>query len=285
LSVQRSSAPVWALRRAARWGVELCRGTALDVVEALAGRRRPLTPPRRLWHLIGSPFMDFHKSGEDFRDFLVANGLKPDHRVLDVGCGLGRLAIALTDYLGPDGAYEGFDIMPAAIRWCRRITAAHPNFRFQLVDLHSDRYHRSGGGQASRFVFPYPDASFDYVTLASVFTHLMPADMRNYLAEIARVLKPGGRCSISWFLLTPEVRVALQAGNSLYSFSHAGEGYWAEDAQLPEAAIAFDQAEVLALYDALGFDIVGHFPGLWPRERLTSQDIVIAAKRGQNIVG
>lgn len=278
MSPRRYSLPVWAARRAARWTLELCRGTALDALEALAGRRRPLTPPRRLWHLIGSRSMDFHGSGAEFRDFLIQNGLQPGHKVLDVGCGLGRLAVALTGYLDADGAYEGFDIMPTAIRWCRHITAAHPNFRFRLVDLQSDRYHRSGAAPASRFVFPYPDDSFDFVVLASVFTHLLPADIKNYLAEIARVLRPGGRCSISWFLLTPQTRKALAAGNSLYSFAHAGDGYWAEDPLLPEAAIAFDEAGVLALYDALGFDIAARFPGLWPGAPISSQDIVIAAK-------
>lgn len=279
MSAPRYNRPLWAARRFARWGLEVVRGTALDLADALGGRRRPLTPPRRLFYLIGSPKLDFHGSGADFRDFLVQNGLKPGDRVLDVGCGLGRLGVALTGYLDETGSYDGFDIMPPVIRWARRITAAHPNFRFKLVNLQSDRYRLGGAGEASRFTFPYPDASFDYVTLASVFTHLLPQDMRNYLAEIARVMKPGARCAISWFLLTDAARAAIERGGALYEFRHAGDGYWAEDPKLPEAAIAFDEAVILALYDQLGFDIVARYPGLWSGAKIGSQDVVVAVKR------
>ncbi|MET0271396.1 MAG: class I SAM-dependent methyltransferase [Phenylobacterium sp.] len=279
MSTPRYSRPFWAMRRFARLGIELARGTAWDLADSLRGRREPLTPPRRLFHLIGSPNLKFHASGQEFRDFLIQNGLEPQHRLLDVGCGLGRLAVALMGYLDNGGSYDGFDIMPPTIRWCRRITDADPRFRFKLVDLHSDRYHPGGEAQASRFVFPYRDNTFDFVVLGSVFTHLLPDDMRNYLAEIARVTKPGGRCVISWYLLTPEAREAAARGAGLYSFAHAGDGYWAEDPKLPEAAIAFDEAEIMTLYDRLGFEVGARYPGLWSGAKVGSQDVVVAQKR------
>lgn len=66
-------------------------------------------------------------------------GLTAGEDVLDVGCGSGRVALPLISILGPDGSYEGFDVVPEAVAWSRRrITAAHPNFRFQLADVHSD---------------------------------------------------------------------------------------------------------------------------------------------------
>jgi SAM-dependent methyltransferase len=268
-----------ALRRWGRAAYEAGRGGVLDCADWAAGRRLPLTPPRRLWPLVTHSGNDFHASGQAFRDFLVANGLRPDHHLLDVGCGIGRLAVALTGYLTPQGAYDGFDIMPVAIRWCRRISARHPNFGFRLVDLKSDRYRPSGAAAASGFTFPYPDGGFDFVVLSSVFTHMLPPDMENYLGEIARVLKPGGRCVISYYLMTPDRRAAADQGLGAFSFRHRGAGYWAEVAELPEAALAYDEADVLAAFQARGLALVARFEGEWARAPIQSQDVLVAEKR------
>jgi SAM-dependent methyltransferase len=268
-----------SLRRWGRAAYEIGRGELLDAVERLARRHAPLTPPRRLWHLVTVSGKDFHRTGAEFRDFLIANGLQPHHRILDVGCGIGRLAVALTGYLTREGAYEGFDIMPVAIRWCRRIAERQPNFSFQLVDLKSDRYRPEGGRRAADFVFPYPDASFDFVVLSSVFTHMLPADMRNYLGEIARVLKPGGRAVISYYLMTPERRAILDAGGpAAFTFRHAAEGYWAEFAAQPEAAIAFDEAAVLRGFAERGLSLRARFGGEWVGTPEQAQDVLVAEK-------
>jgi SAM-dependent methyltransferase len=276
-SLKRALPP--AVRQLGRTAYEFARGSLVDAAEWAAGRRRPLTPPRRLWHLIGSGRMDFRGSGDLLREWLIAQGMTPDDHVLDVGCGLGRLAVALTGYLSPRGAYDGFDIMPPVIGWCRRAFAGYPNFRFQLVDVKSRRYRKGGAAQASGFVFPYAEASFDLVFLGSVFTHLMPDDMRNYLAEVARVMKPGGRCVISYYLISPERRAEIERGGGALSFRHAGEGYWAEDAALPEAAIAYDDGEIAALFEANGLQIVARYDGQWASAPIHSQDVLVAAKR------
>lgn len=221
---------------------------------------------------------DFHDTGADFRQFLISRGLQPNHRVLDVGCGIGRLAVALTAYLSTEGSYEGFDIMPVAIRWCRNITARYPNFGFQLADVHSDRYHPKGRVKADAYSFPYPDDSFDFVVLGSVFSHMLPNDLSRYLAEIARVLKPGGRTVISGYLLNDRKRALVSAERSAATFSHAGPGYWAEYAELPEAAIAYDEDWMLALYDRCGLTVIESIDGVWVTTKAQGQDILIATK-------
>jgi SAM-dependent methyltransferase len=66
-------------------------------------------------------------------------GLRPDGRILDVGCGLGPLALGLPDYLNADGRYEGFDIVKAGIEWCQHeITSRFANFHFKLADVHTN---------------------------------------------------------------------------------------------------------------------------------------------------
>jgi SAM-dependent methyltransferase len=265
--------------RAARAAYDVVHGGALDLADSLTGRRRPLTPPRRLWHLVTGRSNTFHESGEELRGFLISQGLQPEHRVLDVGCGIGRLAVPLTAYLNASGGYEGFDIMPQAIRWCQRINAAYPNFRFQLADVHSDRYHPRGQVKASEYVFPYESGSFDFVVLGSVFSHMFPADLSNYLSEIARVMKPGGKAVISCYLLNARKREAIAAGGGVFTFTHPGPGYWAEFAELPEAAIAYEEDWMLALYDRCGLEVVENREGVWATQLVQGQDVVISVKR------
>jgi SAM-dependent methyltransferase len=283
-SLQRSPRGLWLgpLRPLAKTGLttvmEFARGRVCDVKDLLAGPQRPLTPPRRLWELVTASSNDFHASGENFRDLLVTQGLQPHHRVLDVGCGIGRLAVPLTAYLSPAGGYEGFDIMPVAIRWCQRITRAFPNFRFQLADVHSDRYHPRGQVEARDYRFPYPGESFDFVALGSVFSHMLPADLSNYLREIARVLRPGGRAVVSCYLLNDDKRRAIAAGRGAFSFAHPGPGYWAEFPDLPEAAVAYEEDWMLALYAASGLKVVDNQPGVWATQPIQGQDMIISQK-------
>src|SRR5262245_36962242 len=62
-------------------------------------------------------------------------GLKPSHRFLDVGCGIGRMALPLSDYL-ENGMYYGFDITEEKIGYCRTTVGRKlPDFVFQHADI------------------------------------------------------------------------------------------------------------------------------------------------------
>jgi len=180
-----------------------------------------LIPPQKLIELIGSTSAEhFVHLGKHFFDIFQKHAdLKPTDRVLDVGCGCGRMAVPLTAYL-TTGSYEGFDIVPELIDWCKQnITPRFPNFKFQMMDLYSSAYNRTAKKKASELKFPYPDASFDLTFLTSVFTHMLPDDMGGYTREIARTLKPGGRAVITFFILnadsmrlkdTPESKIKMK---------------------------------------------------------------------------
>jgi len=173
----------------------------IDLRLWLTGKAEKDLPPLRLRD-VGAG--DFRRIGEDLATLLVRHGLKPEHRVLDVGCGVGRVALPLTRFI-TSGTYDGFDIVKRWIRWCRRhITPAHPNFRFTHANIHNSHYNRRGV-TASQFRFPYEDAAFDFVFATSVFTHLDPAAARNYLREALRVLRPGGTLLATFFLLDDDV--------------------------------------------------------------------------------
>ena len=101
-----------------------------DIVSYLAGKRDPLMPPKRM---IFTGAEDYKKEGETFlKYFTELGGLKPGDKVLDAGCGIGRMAVPLAGYLNRNGGYEGFDIVLDGIVWCKKkITTKFPNFHFQ----------------------------------------------------------------------------------------------------------------------------------------------------------
>src|SRR5258707_14782804 len=81
--------------------------------------------PWQTWHNVGAG--DFHAVGDNLLDTLVTHaGLEPDDRVLDIGCGSGRVARPLAAYLSPTGGYLGFAVSRRAILGCRRRLAATP---------------------------------------------------------------------------------------------------------------------------------------------------------------
>ena len=104
-------------------------------------------PPRRLRAQISPLWFDFKESGNDQLEFLVELcGLQPTDHVLDIGCGVGRLAVPLTRYLNSEGRYDGFDVIPHLIDWCdTEIGAKHENFRFHVADVFSSTNTIEGG--------------------------------------------------------------------------------------------------------------------------------------------
>lgn len=254
--------------------------SASDRAELLSGRRDPLTPPKRMWASVTSPDLDFKEQGEGLRLFLTEKcGLRPHETVLDVGCGIGRNAVPL---IGRVGEYYGFDIMPDAVRWCQKnISKRYPNFHFHLADVYNEAYNPGGKSPASLYRFPYADGKFDLVFLVSVFTHMLYADMENYLSEIARVLRPGGRCAISFFILNEESRRQVTAGQGAFNFRVKLDGCYAESAEKPEWAIAYDEGVVRGLYGRHGLTIKEPIQyGTWPSSKEQVQDIVVAYKAG-----
>ena len=227
---------------------------------------------------------DFRVVGNEFlRYFIELGRLMRDDHVLDVGCGLGRMALPLIDYLDPaKGRYIGFDVDKQAIRWCqRRISLRYPNFRFQHADIFNRFYHRSGRVDGAIYHFPYGEESFDFVISTSVFTHMLPPDVENYLTEIARVLRPGGRCLMTFFLLNPESVGLMNSGHSKLNLSHNCGTYRLLNPKIPEAAIAHNEGKVRDWCSTHGLSIVEpvHYGSWCGRPRyLSYQDVIIGEK-------
>ena len=228
---------------------------------------------------------EYWKKGEDYLQlFIKLCDLTPDSSILDVGCGVGRMAIPLTKYLSEKGSYDGFDIVPRWIEWCQKeITSRYPNFHFITADIYNGNYNPDGRVTASRYRFPYESGTFDLVFLTSVFTHMLPKDMENYLKEVARVLKIGARCLITFFLLNEEAESLIQAGlaRKNRNFKHKGDGYKTYRQDRPESAIAYEEEYVRGLYRKFGLTIEEPiYYGSWcgRKKHLRGQDIVVAIK-------
>lgn len=250
-----------------------------DTLGLLLGQRDPLIPPGRLM-FVGAG--DFCEVGQEFlRHFIDLAQLKPDEAVLDVGCGVGRMALALTQYLNADARYEGFDIVQKGIEWSQtNISRRHNNFHFTFADVFNANYNPRGKTRTCQYSFPYSDGSFDFVFLTSVFTHMFPDDLEHYLSEIARVTKKGGRCLITFFLLNAESLDLINQKKSSQDFTYVAHRYRTIDLTNPERAIAFDESFVRTLFSRYGFDLQTVRYGSWcGRETyLSYQDIVVATK-------
>ncbi len=248
----------------------------LDTWEAAIGQRDNLTPPRGIIYT-GSG--DFKADGERTLRHLVALcGLQPTHHVLDIGSGIGRLAVPLTRFLSTTSTYEGFDVVKKGVDWCREhITTRFPNFNFQYIPVGNDLY-RKGGRKATEFRFPYEDNRFDLVISNSVFTHIVLDEVDNYLGEIQRVLKPEGTCYATFFLYDEKTTWPEE-----FDFPFDQGKYRLMDQEVKSANVAFDENFLLHELAAKKQLSVRHlFHGSWrglPKQDCKEfQDIVVFQK-------
>jgi SAM-dependent methyltransferase len=244
------------------------------------GRDESLTPPRGLAFVGGG---DFERTGREFLDYFTGiGGLEPGHDVLDVGCGIGRMAVPLLDYLDADGSYAGFDVGREMVRWCqKRITARRADFEFTWAPVYNRKYNPFGTTSGADYRFPYPDDSFDFVFATSLFTHLMLPDAAHYLREIERVLRPTGKCLLTFFVLRPEALAEIEAGRVSLDFRHPIEGGRTIDPREPEAATGFEVPTLEGMFADASLAVEPPIRyGRWANapDGLAGQDIVVASR-------
>ena len=140
---------------------------------------------------------------------------------------------------------------------------------------------------STEFRFPYESESFDLVFLSSVFTHMRAPDVRHYLDEIHRVLRPGGRCLTSCFLLNEESTPLVQAGKGEIPLVHPAEECFVKDPELPEDAVGFEERNLREWIKDRDFIMKGTYYGNWcDRPKFTSfQDILVFQKRPNGWAG
>lgn len=229
---------------------------------------------------------DFRVGGREFANYLVRlGGLRSSDRVLDVGCGTGRVAVPLLGYLD-SGSYEGLDVHPEVVRWCEaNIAWRSPAFRFQAVPVQSDWFNPWGSEAASEFTFPFPDSEFDFVFAVSLFTHLLAPATERYLSEFARVLNPGGRWLMTVFLVPadgippPSPDWPTPPGWDPPRFHHQVDGSRILDPHNPERAVAHKEEWLVPAIARTGLTLRHVHRGYWPgRNGLSYQDMIIGER-------
>ena len=195
----------------------------------------------------------FVESGRAEAKRLIASlGLSPASKVVEIGSGLGRLAIGLLQEAGRV-EYWGFDANALWIAWCRKhIEPRHPSYRFIHVDVANELYNPTGATLGDRFRFPLADAHADIVYMWGVFTNMRLDDARVYVRETGRLLRHGGRAFLTAFV---ESNVPAESINP--------PGYVDYACTLPLHVVRYDQDVLFSMFAEAGLTVehFGHHAG------------------------
>jgi SAM-dependent methyltransferase len=212
---------------------------------------------------------------------MVEEGLTEQSDILDFGCGVGRVALPLTQFLAPEASYFGIDINLSAISWCHEnITQKYPNFEFAVVNAANRHYgNRFEYGQSAMrdagLPLP-PSRQFDAIVATSLFTHLLWTDVEYYIEHAALHLKEGGFFYSTWFLINADARAGIEAGRSSFDFDLAtGSRTFTLRNKAYSEAIAHDADALLDL--AASHGLVPRRPpqwGGWSRQE-PGQDTIV----------
>ncbi len=170
--------------------------------------------------------------------------------IIELGVGCGRRAMHMRDFEAHGeryaGSYLGIDIDGEALAWDR----ANFDERFEFAQsTQASSVYRNELESDVRFQIPRPDGSVDFMFAGSVFSHLLEDAARDYLTEAARVLKPGARLVFSCFCLDLDNRKMGER----YTFGHQIGLAYVESLAQPEAAVAYDSADIKGLVTEAGF--------------------------------
>ena len=226
---------------------------------------------------------NFEEVGQEFfQYFSNFCNIKPSSKILDIGSGMGRMAIPFSKFLNGSGVYEGFDVFKSGVDWSQKnITTTHTNFHFTHVDVYNKEYNPNGKISTTKFIFPYKDNYFDVVFATSVFTHLLPLDLPKYFSEIFRVLKPNGICFLTFLLLNKESNELIQNKKSHISFEHFEDEYALMIHDVPEHTIAYNENYIRSIHEINNLELLDPiFYGSWCGRNnfLSFQDIIISKK-------
>jgi len=252
-----------------------------------------LLPPVELMRTEGIDVLEeWFRWAEEWSMLLRIYGrIRRESAVLEIGCGLGRIAFPLRYVLSARGTYDGFELCEPKVRFLNEAFASrYQNFRFRWADIKNTWYNPRGSLDASSYVFEYPDEAFNVVFAASVFTHALPEVTSRYFKEIRRVMRPDGRAVLSFFLLDNYERGRqrpLGFARSSFDFDHTygefGDRFATSNPGNPEEMTAYRLNFLRAMAADADLELLGEpLPGLWSAVSPTwvgAQDVLVLGRR------
>lgn len=204
----------------------------------------------------------------------VANRLlniNSQSKVLDFGCGIGRVLVASMKVDPKPAEIVGMDIMPPVIDFCRtNIQPAFANTTFELLSDSNDHYDRFIDGTERKSKETMVEAYRDYFDAGyafSVFTHVARADFASLLKFVGDMIAPGGRFLFTCFNLTQFSRHMIANEQAVFPFSQSkfvdnGEVFYGHEPD-PLGFIAFDKALLESMVWEAGLVITTIEYGCW----------------------
>jgi SAM-dependent methyltransferase len=210
----------------------------------------PLPPPHLVDMVIGTRELAWYQLGGLFMHqaistFLQRNGtvVESSSPILDFGCGCGRIVRWFAPLRGRCEVW-GCDYNPALVSWCHNKLSSIATFSVNNANPPLD----------------FPDATFGLIYSYSVFTHLSAEQQRPWMAELVRVLKPGGMLLVT----VHGRRVGWRLGFSADQFREMedkGLLIFSGDLSGTNRCSAFHSEGYMRSCESLGLDLVDFMPG------------------------
>ena len=180
-----------------------------------------------------------------------------DSNIVEIGCGYGRKAYHLLNYelQGQrfSGTYHGVDIDEELLAFARKKFPA-PQYSFQLTPHKSQTYGTTAASDGVQCRIEREDDSQDFLFSTSLVTHLLEPELLNYITQSYRVLRPGGFTQMNFFCM--DFLRDKKILGSRWTFAHRIGRAHVESQQYPEAAVAYNQEDMIAFYRNAGFNEV-----------------------------
>ncbi len=164
---------------------------------------------RKHWHFPAPAFIgrfldsDYRRTLQPPAPIVTRSGAQPGMKALEIGCGSGAYTTFFARAVAPGGEVAALDIQPAMLAQLAAKLTKPENQDIQNITLH----------EASAYALPFDDNTLDLVYMITVFQEIPDRDRT--LAEVLRVLKPGGLLAITEWVFDPDypwMRTTIKQG-------------------------------------------------------------------------
>ena len=185
-------------------------------------------------------------------------GYTKDTRILDLGCGVARLATGMLAEFGDDVDYLGVEPNQQFYEWSRdNIQRYHPRFQFKHLDVVSELYNPGGAVDGNELRIPAESSSVDLLYVWGVFTNIVAEHVEAYVPEFARVTRGGGKVFLTAY---------VEGGVPQASYNP--DGYVPFDYVVPLHVVRYNRDWLFSLFSGNGLEVeeFRYHGGMFPKQ-------------------